>query len=71
MSSKTTKYHGVNGLILLIELSSKKIEQLRVPDKWRKEYLGGKGLGLRYLYEILPPDTHPLSPENVLIVIIQ
>ena len=31
------------------------------------EYIGGRGLADRYLYEEMDPTVDPLSPENVLI----
>jgi aldehyde:ferredoxin oxidoreductase len=31
-----------------------------------KEYLGGRGLGARYLFDNLTPGVDPLSPENIL-----
>ena len=33
-----------------------------------KEYLGGSGVGLRLIWDLLPPGTDPLAPENVVIV---
>jgi len=37
-----------------------------VPESWRRQFVGGKGLGARYLYEELPPGADALGPENVL-----
>ncbi len=68
MSSHTTQNYGVNEAILLVDLSSKETEILNIPHKWRKEYLGGKGLVLRFLHDLIPSNTPPLSPENVLII---
>ena len=31
------------------------------------DYIGGKGLGLRYLVDVISPDVDPLSPDNALI----
>jgi aldehyde:ferredoxin oxidoreductase len=30
-----------------------------------REYIGGRGLGARYLYDLLPPGVEPLAPGNV------
>ena len=32
-----------------------------------REYIGGRGLGTKYLYEEVDPQIDPLSPENKLI----
>lgn len=37
-------------------------------EKWARDYFGGKGLGIKYLYEELAPGVDPLSPENKLIL---
>jgi len=50
--------------VLRVDLSRGTVSHERVPDRWRRRYLGGKGLGARYLYEELPADTDPLGPEN-------
>ena len=53
--------------MLRVDLSSRDVESERVPEEWRRRYLGGKGLGARYLYEELAPGADPLGPENVLL----
>ncbi|MFQ6078927.1 MAG: aldehyde ferredoxin oxidoreductase family protein, partial [Thermodesulfobacteriota bacterium] len=37
-----------------------------IPDEMREKYLGGRGLGARLLFDMLPANTDPLSPGNVL-----
>jgi len=37
-------------------------------EDWVRDYIGGKGLAARYLYDLLPKGVDPLSPENVLIL---
>lgn len=57
---------GTRNLILEIDLSARKVDCFRVDPSDREQYLGGKGLGLKYLYERLKPGTDPLGPDNVL-----
>jgi len=59
--------YGWTGQILRINLtqSSFAIEPLNM--EWAREYIGGRGLGTRYLYEEMDPRADALSPENVLI----
>ena len=52
--------------ILRVDLSEGTVGSERVPAAWRRKYLGGKGLGARYLYDELGPGTDPLGPENLL-----
>jgi aldehyde:ferredoxin oxidoreductase len=51
--------------ILRVDLSAGRVRSERVPERWRKRYVGGKGLGARYLYEA-GGDIDPLSPANPL-----
>jgi aldehyde:ferredoxin oxidoreductase len=50
--------------VIRVDLSAGTVTRERVPDDWRRDVLGGKGLGARYLYDELPPGTDPLGPEN-------
>jgi aldehyde:ferredoxin oxidoreductase len=59
--------HTTRNRLLRVDLSTETVESDRVPDRWLREYIGGKGLGARYLYEELQPNTDPLGPENILL----
>jgi aldehyde:ferredoxin oxidoreductase len=52
--------------VLRVDLTERVLTRERVPDRWVRRYLGGKGLGARYLYEELEAGTDPLGPENLL-----
>ncbi len=52
--------------VLRVDLSEGSVTSERVPERWRRRYIGGKGLGARYLHEELPAGADPLGPENVL-----
>jgi len=56
--------------LLRVDLSARRVTSERVPAEWRRRYLGGKGLGARYLYDELAPGTDPLGPENVLMFLL-
>ncbi|MFD1685989.1 aldehyde ferredoxin oxidoreductase family protein [Halobellus litoreus] len=53
--------------ILRVDLSSGTVEREAIPERWLTEYVGGKGLGARYLYDRLEPGTDPLGPDNYLL----
>jgi aldehyde:ferredoxin oxidoreductase len=52
--------------VLRVDLSASETARERVPRGWRRDYIGGKGLGARYLYEELSPGTDPTGPANLL-----
>jgi aldehyde:ferredoxin oxidoreductase len=57
---------GYQGKILRVDLTNEKIATEPLNREWAKQFIGGKGLGARYLFEELKPGTDPLSPENIL-----
>ena len=56
------------GKVLKVDLSNRKIEQEEIRWDWVDKYIGGKGLGIRYLFELLRPGTDPYSPDNPIIL---
>jgi len=50
--------------VIRVDLSAGAVTRERVPEDWRHDFLGGKGLGARYLYEELDAGTDPLGPAN-------
>jgi aldehyde:ferredoxin oxidoreductase len=56
--------------ILRVDLSREAVESEPVPAAWRERYVGGKGLGARYLYDELAPGRDPLGPANALLVLL-
>ena len=59
--------NGWSGKVLRVNLTDGtcKIEDLR--EDWARDYIGGRGLADRYLYEEMDPTVDPYSPENKLI----
>jgi aldehyde:ferredoxin oxidoreductase len=57
---------GYAGRILRIDLTAEKVSTESLNRDWAQRFVGGKGLGARYLFEELKPGTDPLSPDNVL-----
>ncbi|SDQ55475.1 aldehyde ferredoxin oxidoreductase family protein [Natronobacterium texcoconense] len=52
--------------VLRADLITETVRKERVPERWRRQFLGGKGIGARYLYAELDAGVDPLGPENVL-----
>ncbi len=59
---------GYTGKVLRVNLSDEKISTEPINREWTKRFIGGKGLGARYLFEELKPGVDPLSPGNVLMI---
>lgn len=53
--------------IIRVDLSSRSVTSEPIPDSWHRKYVGGKGLGARYLFDELEAETDPLSEANVLL----
>jgi aldehyde:ferredoxin oxidoreductase len=53
--------------ILRVSLTNKTFHQEPLSSELISQYLGGRGLGVKLLYDNLPPNLDPLSPENWLI----
>ena len=58
---------AMNGRILRINLSSGKISKESLDESLARNFLGGRGIATKILYDELPAGTDPLSPENKLI----
>ncbi len=56
------------GNILRVNLSTGKAVKEKLNENWAKDYLGGKGLAIKYLYEELKPGLDPWSEDNKLIL---
>ena len=59
---------GASNRILEVDLSAGTVEIFTVPDYDRLLYLGGKGLGLKLLYDRMEPGADPLGPGNMMAV---
>ncbi|MHB1126263.1 MAG: aldehyde ferredoxin oxidoreductase family protein [Bacillota bacterium] len=55
------------GRFWLIDLSERKVEDFYPQESVLREYIGGAGLGARFLYDHTGPNTDPLGPENILV----
>jgi len=57
---------GTSNRVLEIDLSTKKTNVIDVSRKDREMYLGGKGLGLKLLYDRLESGIDPLGEKNMI-----
>jgi aldehyde:ferredoxin oxidoreductase len=57
---------GYCGRILFVDLSERKIEEMKPSEQTYRKFVGGTGLGVRFLYEKMKPGNDPLGHENIL-----
>ncbi len=60
--------HGSHGQLLRVDLSKATSKKEPIPKDVLLSYLGGRGLGVRYLADEVPPKTDPLGPGNKIIL---
>ncbi len=59
--------NGYAERILHVDLAREQTMEEPFPEEWRRTYIGGRGLGVRILQELVNPGIDPLGPENVLV----
>ena len=59
--------YGETGFNLEIDLSRGSIERVETDPKLTELYLGGLGTSAKILWDRVPPETEPFSPDNLLI----
>jgi aldehyde:ferredoxin oxidoreductase len=57
---------GFSGKLLNVNLTSGKITEEPLNERISKDFLGGAGYCVKYLYDRIEKETDPLSPENIL-----
>ena len=57
--------NNYTGTILRIDLGSKQLTKEIVEEEVMRKYVGGSGLGAKYLYENVPPGIKWNDPENI------
>lgn len=55
------------GTILDVDLTTQQIKSYPVDKEMARLFLGGRGLGVRLLWDLVGPEVDPLAPDNVLI----
>jgi aldehyde:ferredoxin oxidoreductase len=58
---------GYTGKVLRVNLTDKCFSEEALDEKLAREYLGGAGFGVHYLFHEVPAKADPLGPENKLI----
>ena len=56
---------GYANRIGFVDLTAGRVEYKDSPEDWKRKYIGGRGLGVKYVFEN-GPHVDPLAPENIL-----
>ena len=59
--------YGWHGKLLRINLTTREVTTEDIDPQVCKDYIGGRGVAIRYLYNEVDPMVDPLSPDNKLI----
>jgi len=61
--------YGWTGKFLRVDLTKSKITVEDTDPKIAKDFIGGRGMGVKYLYDEIDPKVDPLSPNNKLLMV--
>ncbi|GAH98882.1 unnamed protein product, partial [marine sediment metagenome] len=59
--------YGETGVNLEIDLSRGSIERVETAPRLTELHLGGQGTAAKILWDRVPPEVEPFSPDNLLI----
>ena len=58
---------GYMGKVLRVNLTTQSVSEESLPEKVARDFMGGAGFVIKYLYDEVPAGTDPLGPDNKLI----
>jgi aldehyde:ferredoxin oxidoreductase len=59
---------GYADRILRVNLTGRTVEDLPYRTEWKEKYLGGRGLGVRLISDLVDPATDPLGDGNAIVL---
>ena len=63
-----TNYCGYMGRVLMLDLSTRTAKDYPWSDRDREQYIGGKAMASKILYDNLTGTEDPLGPENIVVI---
>ena len=60
--------YGWHGRLLRVDLTHRKASAEAIDPRVSKDFIGGRGVAIRYLYDELKPGTDPLGEDNRLLL---
>ncbi len=61
--------YGYKGKLLLVNLGQETYKTISIPEEILNKYIGGRGLGAKLYWDLIPTKTDPLGENNVFIVL--
>ncbi len=61
--------HGYKCKLLNIDLSQESYKTVNIPEEILKKYIGGRGLGAKLYWDLIPPEADPLGQDNIFMVL--
>ncbi|MBD3192302.1 MAG: hypothetical protein GF308_16805, partial [Candidatus Heimdallarchaeota archaeon] len=58
--------YGISGKILIVNLTKQSFSIESLDESIYRQFLGGYGLGIYYIYKNIKPGAEPLGPGNIL-----
>ncbi len=65
---RTPLHRGYTDKILYINVGNNEVKEKDVPEQMKEKFVGGKGYGLRLLWDATTPETKWDDPENEIII---
>lgn len=62
------KFYGYAGYILFVDLTAGKTWKETLGRELCEDFIGGEGINIRLMLDLLKPDVDPLSPENPIVI---
>ncbi len=59
---------GYHGRVLIADLSRGEVRTVPLDPALALDYLGGRGMATRVLYDTIDPACDPLGPENAFVI---
>lgn len=60
---------GYRGKYLRVDLSTGRVADESLPPEVARDFIAGRGFGIRYLYDELPPNIDPLGEQNKILLV--
>ena len=60
---------GYKGKLLYVNLDDGTSKSIPLLNEAIEKYIGGRGLAAKLYWDLVPPEAHPLAPENVFMVL--
>ena len=61
--------YGYKGKLLHIDLGHETYKPVTIPEEILKKYVGGRGLGAKLYWDLIPPEVDPFSQDNIFMVL--